>query len=315
MELFDSLWHGLARPLSRLVIAMSAGILIANTLEALAWERRLARLASPLVRLSRMGESSGTAFVTSFFSAQAASAILSAAYAKGGIGKKELMLANIFNSFPAYLVHLPSVAAVAVALLGKWGVIYLALGLSAALLRTLGTALAGHFMLPRPDCPDCYVPEEQRRNFSEIIKKIFGSFKRRLLRVLKFTLPIYVLFFFVQRWGGFEAAQRFMSEHASFLSFLNPEALSLVALNFTAETSSSMSAAAALLHSGTISGRDIVLALLAGNILSSPVRAVRHQLPSYAGYFPVGAASLLVLCNQGVRTASLIMIFALYYFF
>lgn len=294
---------------------MSAGIFIANTLEALAWERRLARLAAPLVRLSRMGESSATAFVTSFFSAQTASAILSAAYAEGGISKKELMLANIFNSFPAYLVHLPSVAAVAVALLGKWGAVYLALGLSAALLRTLGTALAGHFMLPRPDCLDCAIPEEQRRNFSEIIGKIFGSFKKRLLRVLKFTLPIYILFFFVQRWGGFEAAQRFMSEHASFLPFLNPEALSLVALNFTAETSASMSAAAALLHSGTISGRDIVLALLAGNILSSPVRALRHQLPSYAGYFPVGAATLLVLCNQGVRTASLIMIFALYYFF
>lgn len=311
----DTLWRKLLWPLLRLVASMSLGILIANTLEALSWERHLARLAAPLVRLGHMGEASGSAFVTSFFSAQSASAILSAAYAEGRIGRRELMLSNIFNSFPAYLVHLPNVAAVAIALLGRWGLIYLALGLSAALLRTIGTALAGHFILAGPDYEDCAMPEERRRSFAEIVAKIFGTFRRRLLRVLKFTLPIYVLFFCIQRWGGFEAVQRFMGEHLSFLAFMGPEALSVVALSLATETSASMSAAAALLHSGTLSGQNIVLAMLAGNILSSPVRAIRHQLPAYAGYFPVGMAGLLVICNQAVRTASLILLFVLYYIF
>lgn len=311
----ETLWSSLGWPLLRLVAGMSVGILIANALEALAWERPLARLAAPLVRLSHMGEASGSAFVTSFFSAHSSSAILSAAYAEGRIGRRELMLSNIFNSLPAYLVHLPNVAAVAIAILGKWGVIYIALGLGAALLRTLGTAVAAHFLLPRPDCENCAMPQERQRNIAELARKIFGSFKRRLLRVLKFTLPVYVIFFCIQRWGGFEALQRFMGEHLSFLSFLGPEALSVVALSLATETSASLSAAAALLHAGTISGPDIVLAMLAGNILSSPVRAVRHQLPSYAGYFPVRVASLLVLCNQAVRTASLCLLFALYYIF
>ena len=40
--------------------------------------------------------------------------------------------------------------------------------------------------------------------------------------------------------------------------------------------------------------REIVLVLLIGNILSSPIRAVRHQYPYYAGIFkPVLAAELL----------------------
>ena len=315
MELFDTLWHGLARPLLRLMATMSVGILIANTLEALAWERYLARLAAPLVRLAHMGEAAGSSFVTSFFSAHSSSALLSSAYAKGRIERKELVLSNIFNSLPSYLVHLPNVAAMAVAILGKWGLIYLALGLSAALLRTLGTALLGHFMLPAPDRSDCALPVQDKRDFSKIRRKIFGSFKRRFLRVCKVTLPIYVFFFCLQYFGGFVALQRFTAGHISFLSFLKPEALSIVAMNLATETSASMSAAAALLHAGTLSGRDIVLAMLAGNVLSSPVRAIRHQLPAYAGYFPAAVAMLLVIINQIMRTLSLIFVLAAYYIF
>lgn len=315
VELLNTLCQGLAQPLLRLLASMSVGILIANTLEALAWERPLARLAAPLVRLARMGQDAGSAFVMSFFSAYSSSALLSSAYAEGRAGKKELVLSNIFNSFPSYLVHLPNVAAVAVAVLGRWGVIYIAVGLFAALLRTLITAALGHFILPRPDCADCFLPPEPRRSFRQILHKIFGSFKRRLLRVLKFTIPIYVVFFCIQYWGGFKAVERFMAEHTGFLSFLKPEAVSIVILSLGTETSASMGAAAALLHAGTLSGRDIVLAMLLGNILSSPVRAFRHQLPIYAGYFPMSVAWLMVLCNQTARTASLILALALYYFF
>lgn len=313
MDLLYIIWNGLALPLFRLLLAMSAGILVANTIEALAWERHMAKLAAPLVRMAHMGEAAGASFVTSFFSTHSASNLLSQAYSEGRMGKRELVLSNIFNSFPSYLVHLPNVAAISVAILGKWGVIYIGLGLGAALLRTVGTAIAAHFMLPAPDCADCGMPVEKRRTFSSLAQKILSTFKRRLLRVLKFTIPIYVVFFCIQYWGGFEAIQRFMAEHASFLSFLKPEAMSIVAMNLATETSASMSAAAALLHAGTLSGPDIVMAMLAGNILSSPVRAFRHQLPIYSGYFPPRVAAFMVLCNQTVRTSSLIIILAVYY--
>lgn len=315
MEFFDTLWPGLIRPLLRLMGTMSIGILVANTLEALAWERYLARLAAPLVRLGNMGEAVGSSFVTSFFSCQSAAALLSSAYAGGRISRKELLLANIFNSFPSYLVHLPNIAAIAIAILGKWGVIYLALGLAAALLRTLGTVALGYFILPKPAYSDYTTPVQKERSFSDIVRKIFGSFKIRFLRVCKFTVPIYIVFFFIQHFGGFLAVQRFMSEHVGFLSFLKPEALSIVAMSLATETGASMSAAAALLHAGTLSGRDIVIAMLVGNILSSPVRAVQHQFPTYAGYYPSGIAAVMVILSQSVRTVSLFFVLALYYIF
>ena len=57
----------------------------------------------------------------------------------------------------------------------------------------------------------------------------------------------------------------------------------------------------------------IVFALLIGNILSSPLRAVRHQLPYYAGIFKPKLALELIIYNQGFRSISLILA-ALCYF-
>lgn len=313
LEIFDVIWSGLAKPLLRLLVTMSAGILIANTLEALSWERFMARLAAPLVRLAHMGEAAGASFVMAFFSVHSASTILTNAYADGRMSKKELMLSNIFNSMPSYLVHLPSVAAVAIAFMGRWGVLYIALGFSAAVLRTLGTAAAGHILLPAQPKEEGKMPPPRKRTRKEILDKILGTFQKRLIKVLKFTIPIYIIFFHIQYLGGFKAISDFMTEHVSMLSFLKPEAMGIVALSLATETSASMSAGAALLHSGALGGADIVIAMLVGNILSSPVRAFRHQLPIYAGYFPAGIASLLVVCNQLVRTASLILVLAAYY--
>ena len=59
----------------------------------------------------------------------------------------------------------------------------------------------------------------------------------------------------------------------------------MVALQLTAEISAGLAAAGALLDNGSLEARQVVLALLAGNVLSAPMRAVRHQFPFYAGIF------------------------------
>jgi len=57
-----------------------------------------------------------------------------------------------------------------------------------------------------------------------------------------------------------------------------------------------------------------VLALLVGNILSSPMRAVRHQFPFYAGVFQPKLAVELITYNQAFRTGSIILVGIFYYF-
>ena len=74
------------------------------------------------------------------------------------------------------------------------------------------------------------------------------------------------------------------------------------------------SAAESQPHEGKGHARDVVLALMVGNILSTPVRAVRHQFPSYAGFFRPALALRLILANQGLRAASMALVTVFYYY-
>ena len=97
------------------------------------------------------------------------------------------------------------------------------------------------------------------------------------------------------------------------MSWLHPKAVGIIVFQLAAEFSAGMAAAGALLDAGSMSVRDVVIALLVGNVLSSPMRAFRHQFPYYAGIFKPKLALELIICSQGFRVASLIFCGAVYY--
>lgn len=316
-ENFAALWSGLLYPLGRLIVFMCVGLLLANLLEAMHWTRFMARLAAPLVRYAHLSEVSGAAFSTAFFSPGAANALLSESHEKGLLTRRELILSNLFNSSPAFFVHLPTMTSLVVSFLGLAGLYYVGICFLAACLRTLLTALCSRLVLSAggaaPDLAKGSRPEE-KPSFRELAARIGKRFKKRFGKIIVFTVPVYVLFFIMQKLGWFGVVQDFLAAHASALSFLKPEALGIVALHLAAELGAALSAAAAVVHTGGLEVRDVTLALLAGNILSTPVRAFRHQLPSYAGYYSPRLALLLVGANQSLRAATMILLTIIYYF-
>ena len=117
----------------------------------------------------------------------------------------------------------------------------------------------------------------------------------------------------MQQAGWFILAEKWLAAHAGSLPFLNPQAISIVAMYLLAESGAAMSAAASLAVGGALTDHEVIMALLVGNIISTPMRALRHQLPSYAGFFAPALALNLVLMNQLCRAASLISVAVLYY--
>jgi hypothetical protein len=103
-----------------------------------------------------------------------------------------------------------------------------------------------------------------------------------------------------------------MAEHMGFLSWLPPQAMGIVVFHMAAETTAGYAAAGALVQTGGLTVKELVLALLVGNILSSPVRAVRHQFPYYAGIFRPALALNLIISNQALRAASIALVLAGY---
>lgn len=308
------IWPALIWPLLKLTMFISLGLLVGQLIEALNWTRVVAAGVSPLLRLGRLSDIAGASFSLAFFSGVSANSMLADAYEQGRISRRELIMSNLFNSLPTYFLHLPSVFFILVPLIGAAAGVYLGLTIGSAMLRTVFILLFSRFFLPPPAerCVSCRLDEKGPVSFKDAVKRTVQRFKKRILRVLSITVPIYVSFFLLNRWGAFKAVEEFMAQNLGWLSWLSPQAVSVVIFQMAAEFSAGAAAAGALLSAGSLSQKEVVLALLVGNILSSPMRAVRHQFPYYAGIFKPALAAKLIFWSQSLRVTSLIFVGAVY---
>ncbi len=289
---------------------MSVSLTLAQVLESLRWTDALAWATAPLLRFARLGRAGAASFALAFVSPAASNALLAEALSEGRLNRRELLLVNLFNSTPAFLVHLPSLLALSFSFLGRHAFLYAGLTLLVAVLRTVGTAVAGRLLLPPLERR---LPQEERKpppTWREAALKALARLKKRLFRMVVFTVPVYCVIILLQHGGFFSQFEDLMARCPFLGAFLRPQSLGVIALSLMADTSVAMAAAAAVLHGGELSGPEVVLALLAGNILSSPMRAFRHQLPAYSGYFSPGLAVRMVGINQAARMLSLTLVAA-----
>lgn len=316
IEVCSMLWDGLLIPLAKIVLLISFGLLLANFIEALNWTHAMARLASPLIRVGHLSDVSGASFSMAFFSGVSANTMLAEGFDQGRIGRRELILANLFNSLPTYFLHLPTVFFITAPLIKGAAVIYVGLTFGAAVLRTIFVLLVGRLWLtPRSSGDiDALLASTRKNTWREAAARAGKRFKKRIRKILFFTVPIYSLIFLLNKFGLFNLLQDFISRHLGLFSWLHPESVGIIVLHVAAEFTAGLAMAGALLDSGSLSYREVVLALLAGNVLSSPMRALRHQFPYYAGIFPPSLAVQLVCYNQFFRVGSIVLVGLTYYF-
>lgn len=316
-EFFIMLWERLVWPLLRLLVFISLGLLVANFIEALSWTRWIALLAKPLARLGHMSDTAGASFSMAIFSGVAANTLLAEAYDKQTMTKKELVIANLFNSLPTYFTHLPTIFFITFPLIHAAAFIYVGMTVVAAILRTLSIVLVGRLILPRavsmPGTPGV-VEKRAPVDWKGAAHKSWKRFRKRIRKIIKFTVPIYVVIFIMHRVGYFRELETFAAQYLELIPWLSPQAMGIITLHLAAELTAGVAAAGALLQEGALSQREIILALLVGNILSSPLRAVRHQFPYYAGIFKPALAAQLIVFSQSFRIISLIAVGVVYYY-
>ncbi len=315
-ETLTHLWFHLGWPLLRLLIYLAIGLLAALLIESLDWTRKLAVVARPLTRFGHLSPLTGAAFSVCFFSGMAANTMLAEGYANKQLNRKELILANLFNSLPSNFLHLPTTFFIAMPIIKGAAFVYIGLTVGAAIVRTLFVALLGRLLLPagNGDMAPRALPPRPDKPFRAALRNTMQRFNRRIRKIAGYTVPIYILFYALTEAGFFTAAERFMGEHLTWLAWLSPQALSILTFQMAAEFTAGLAAAGSLLASGSMRMEEIVLVLLIGNILSSPIRAIRHQYPYYAGIFKPVLAMELILFSQGFRALSIALVAFLYYF-
>jgi hypothetical protein len=304
----------LAWPLTRILLLVGLGLVVGQVVESTGWTRHLARLAGPLFRFAHLGSRCGAAFTAAFFSGVTANAMLVDHYREGRIGKGQLFLTNFVNHLPAFFLHLPTTLFVVLPLAGLAGGIYMGLVFAAIILRTCCFLLAGRLLLPQPEEP----PEREASGFSskrQELKNVLHQLRRRVPRrflgIAQYVVPIYILVYTLNQLGAFDAMRQVLSGTAVGAVF-PVESLSMVIVAFLADYASGFATAGALLENGVLGLHQAALAMLLGNVIAFPVRAIRHQLPRYLGIYTPGMGTQILLLGQLARVLSLLLVGGIY---
>jgi len=307
----------LLQPLTRLMLFITIGLLIGQIIEASGWTKTLAAVARPLFHFGRLGDHCGAAFTAAFFSGVTANAMLLSFFKDNKITRKQLFLSNFINQLPAFFLHLPTTFFIVIPLTGRAGGIYFLITFSAVILRTVLFLVYGHYGLS----PAAHEGElaktgelsSKAQKFKDVWQRIKSRLPRRLAGIAVYVVPIYILVYTLNVMGMFQVLRESLSGFV-VTAFMPMESLSVIILSFAAEFTSGFAAAGALLEAGVLSIKQTVIALLIGNILAFPVRALRHQLPRYIGIFSPKMGSQILLLGQGFRIFSLMLVGILYYY-
>ena len=315
----DLIVNRIIRPLLRLILIMSITLSISAVVEGMGWSKWVAKFARPLMRLGNFSDWAGTAFTTAFLSGVASNTLLWNAYKEGKISFKEMVLATLLNlGIPSYILHLPTTMAILVSLAGKAGMLYLILTFFAALLRTIIVLAAGRLMLKgeKNVASDeaAYQGSPQSYGWDQVKKLLKKYLLGRLTQILIFTVPIYIAVVALQQLGFFTMLQERTANLLS-LGHLPVEGVSVIVFSIMAEFTAGAAAAGAMIQEGILTVKETVLALLLGNIIATPARALRHQLPRYLGIFTPLTGTMLLLLGQTLRIVSVIIVGVIFYLF
>ena len=308
------IWKKLGKPIVRTSVFISIGLLLGQLIESLGWTTRLGRLVWPLINWARLPGAAGMAFTSAFVSGLVANTLLYTGFQEGRLNKRGMILANLLNgTIPAYVLHMPSTMMIIVSLLGKTGLIYVALTFAASLARFFGVVLISRAVMPVCNACELEAPPV-KRPWGEVWTETWPKFRVRLRRVILIVIPVYLAVVLLAESGFFTWFRDALSGLITS-SFVPVEAMSVIVFSVAAEFTSGFAAAGAMLQAGALSTKEVVLALLIGNIVATPIRALRHQLPHYLGIYSPGLGAQLLIISQSVRVSSIVLVIILFALF
>lgn len=297
---------------------MLLSLWLSALIEARGWARFTAALSMPLLKTGNFSEWSATAFSSAFISGITSNTLLWNVYRENKITKTEMFLAVLLNAgLPSYALHLPVTFAIIVPLTGPAGIAYMTLTLTAAILRTILIITAGRIFI-RPVETDNRAADhsdgEKKVKGPQTTSQLFHKYlKRRFYRIAQYTVPIYLLVILMQEKGLFDHLRE-MSAGIVHTGIIPVEGVSVVVFALVSEFASGAAAAGAMLSQGVLTVQQTVLALVTGNIVAAPVRAIRHQLPRYMGIFQPLTGFTLLVTSQLMRIVSVAACGILYYY-
>jgi hypothetical protein len=212
-----------------------------------------------------------------------------------------LVITAIVNALPGYVAQGRSVLPVLVPLIGTLGFIYYGLVLFDDLVKSILLLAIGNLILPKPDIEKVQFqesPSSPKPGLWQALVNSLRSAMHTVPRILMIMIPVTFTVFLLIGLGIFEYVAVHLSAVARYFP-IPVESLPIVAARL-ASTIGAYTTAGSLLAKGILGGRDVVMALLIGTLLST-VPNLRYLVPYYYGIFGPTIGTQLVIVSACCR--------------
>ncbi|MGB9940168.1 nucleoside recognition domain-containing protein [Methanosarcina sp.] len=274
------------------------GVILAELLVSLGWFYKFDFLVSPITNYAHLRKECGVGFLTAFASTSSANASLKSMYDRGMIKESELVIASVLNSFPAIVMHWRTLLPILVPLLGTTGIIYVGLITLVGLVKTLIVLIAGHFLLEGEKVHFEAFEKKEAPELKIAFKESLRTSKKTIIRIFKVMVPVTFLVFVLTDLDVFDSLGSYLNPISEYLP-VPVEGLPVIAALFASHLAA-YTLAASLMEQGILSGLEVIIVLLVGNIVTS-LGTLRIYIPHYVGIFGPRIGMKAILISQTLR--------------
>ena len=267
-----------------------------------------------LVNYAHLPQQCITGILLSLVSSNSSNAAIRELYENKQINNKELYFSVIISSFFSSISHFPTIFIPLISILGWPGALFISIRILVSFLYMLTAILISRKVNPKIDIS---TPNEMKQfKINLDLKKIFEVSLTRSKKLLKkitlIVMPMYILIAIHNYYKIFNQINFLLP--AAIKNILPSSSYLIIAAQFN-HLLSGASIAAVMMQNQELSGKMVLITLLIGSVLSTPIRTIRHSLPGYIGILSPKKGIKLLLINQLSRTILTVIIIVFIFIF
>ena len=294
---------------TELALYIIIGVILGQMLEVAGAVKYIAFITKPFLFLGGLPSVAGPAFILSLQSGAVANSMLVSSRDEGEMSNRQLYTSVLVVSCLSLFAHLPTYIiplAIAFGSFSAW--LFFSVRFGAILVEIIVILLISSLVI-KHFIPDklLEIPEEERierrkkraQSNAGYFTKVWIRSRRTIRRILIYTIPSFFGLAILEYYGFFTWLGAVLPNLFSY-SFLPPEAAVIIpaqAINLY----NGIITAGNFLDEGQLSELQAVIILLAGSIITSPLRTLKHALPTYIGILGPKPGLILAISAQILR--------------
>ena len=294
---------------TELALYIIIGVILGQMLEVAGIVKYIAIITKPLLFLGGLPSVAGPPFILSLQSGAVANSMLVGARDEGEMSNRQLYTSVFVVSCLSLFAHLPTyIIPLGIAFGSYYAWIFFAVRFGAILVEILIILLISNLIFKRFTGDELLIiPRSERlekrkkKNSHETgyLPKVWARSRRTIRRILLYTTPSFFGLALLEYFGFFIWLKATIPGIFSY-SFLPAEASAIIpaqAINLY----NGIITAGNFLDEGKITAIQAIIILLAGSILTSPIRTLKHALPTYIGILGPKPGLIMAISAQFLR--------------